>query len=367
MRRAFGGRDRRTGDEWTNGTGDEVNEAHSRRSRWFRGARLALPLLLLSACADSPQDSLEPAGDWARKIDTLFDASFVLAVIVFVIVEGLLVFALVRFRNREGNERPRQIHGSTPLEIGWTILPAVLLAALAVPTVATIFDLAERPEDALQVKAVGHQWWWEFEYPERGVVTANELHIPAGRDVDVELQSFDVIHSFWVPQLAGKVDVVPGRTNRLTMSADGPGTFLGQCAEFCGLSHANMRLRVISHPPEQFDAWVDEQLAEAEEPADGPALDGYELFASEGCVGCHTIRGHEASGGAEVGPDLTHLQSRSTFAGAIFDLTPENLRRWLADPPGMKPMQPGDGVGMPDLGLSPEEIDELVAYLETLE
>ncbi len=343
-------------------------------SRWLRGVALALPLLLLSACADAPQDSLEPAGEWARKLDVLWDWSFGLAVLVFVVVEGILVFALIRFRNRPDNEEPRQVHGNTPLEIGWTILPALLLAGLAVPTVATIFELAEEPADAVEVEVVGHQWWWEFNYPDLGVTTANELHIPAGDQINVHLASFDVIHSFWVPQLAGKVDVVPGRDNRLTMAADEPGTYLGQCAEFCGLSHANMRIRVIAHTPEGFEQWLAQQREPAAKPAGGPELAGYDLFGSKGCVACHSIEGHEASGGAAVGPDLTHLHDRATFAGAIFELTTENLRRWLEDPSAMKPMQPEEGIGMPAVfppgpdgqPLSEEEIDQLVAYLETL-
>lgn len=350
----------------------------ARRSAPLARARpvvTAVPLLLLAACGDSPQDALEPAGEWARKVDRLWDVGFLIATVVFILVEGALVYALYRFRNRPGNESPRQIHGSTPLEIGWTILPALLLAALAIPTVATIFELAETPKNALQVVVTGHQWWWEYEYPDLEVTTANEMHIPAGTQVNVKLESHDVIHSFWAPQLAGKVDVMPGRTNRLTMKADEPGLYLGQCAEFCGLSHANMRLRVVAQTPEAFDAWAADQRRSAARPASGDAAAGYELFTTKGCVGCHAVEGHDASGGANVGPDLTHFQSRSTFAGAIFDLTPDNLRRWLRDPPKMKPMDPDNGIGMPasfppgagGKRLTDDEIERLVAYLETLE
>ncbi|MBI2169041.1 MAG: cytochrome c oxidase subunit II [Actinobacteria bacterium] len=357
--------------------------AHRRASSTLRLALLAAPLALLAGCTDSPQDSLKPAGEWARKVDGLWDVSFLIAVVIFLIVEGLLVFALIRFRNRPGNESPRQIHGSTPLEIGWTILPALILAGLAIPTVATIWDLADEPKNAVQVIVTGHQWWWEYDYPDLEVETANELHIPADTQINVTLRSYDVIHSFWAPQLAGKVDVVPGHTNRLAMHADEPGLYLGQCAEFCGLSHANMRLRVIAHAPAEFDEWVASQKRPAEQPPAGDAAAGYALWASKGCQSCHTIDGHDKSGPIDAsgvsgkstqGPNLTHLQSRSTFAGAIFDLTPENLRKWLRNPSKLKPMDPENNIGMPSAfppgesgkPLSDEEIEQLVAYLETL-
>lgn len=361
-----------------------MNNVPSRHRTALRTARLAigiLALLFLPACADSAQDSLKPAGDWARKLDSLWDISFIAATVVFVLVEALLVYALIRFRARGPDDAPKQIHGSTPLEIGWTILPALILTVLAVPTVATIWELAEEPKDALEITVTGHQWWWEYDYDDLGVETANELHIPEDKHVNVTLKSFDVIHSFWAPQLFGKVDVVPGRANRLAMEADNPGVYLGQCAEFCGLSHANMRLRVIVHTADDFARWVAAQKEESSTPAagggDGPGdpAAGHALMSEKGCFGCHTVAGHEDSGGANVGPNLTHLMDRTTFAGGIFDLTEENLRRWLADPPKMKPMQPGDGIGMPATfppgadgkRLTEQEIDDLVAYLETLE
>jgi len=355
-----------------------VNNVPSRRHTVLTTGRLALitlSLLVLSACADSPQDTLKPAGEWARKLDSLWDAAFISAVVVFVIVEGLLVLVLVRFRARGDDDAPRQVHGSTPLEIGWTILPALILTVLSVPTVAAIWELADEPENALQIEVTGHQWWWEYDYPDLEVETANELHIPAGTQVNVKLHSFDVIHSFWAPQLFGKVDVVPGRENRLAMKADEPGVYLGQCAEFCGLSHANMRLRVIVHTKAGFEQWLDDQRQDAAKPASGDAAGGYALFAEKGCGGCHTLAGNEGSAGANVGPNLTHLASRSTFAGGIFDLTADNLARWLENPSKMKPMQPGDNIGMPRAfppgpdakPLTEDEIAQLVAYLETLE
>ncbi|MGH9198367.1 MAG: cytochrome c oxidase subunit II, partial [Acidimicrobiia bacterium] len=210
-----------------------------------------------------------------------------------------------------------------------------------------------------------HQWWWEYEYPDEGVVAANELHIPIGRPVYLELKSVDVIHSFWVPKLAGKQDVVPGRSNFMTLRATRPDTYFGQCAEFCGLSHANMRLLVVSESEENFEEWIAEQKQPAGKPTNTLALQGEKLFQEGQCAGCHTIDGTNAQG--KVGPNLTHLFARQRFAGAIFDLNRENLVRWLRDPPAMKPMLPDKGLGMPNLNLSEEEIEALVAYLETLE
>ena len=338
-----------------------------------------LPLLVLAACGtDDPQSALDPQGPWARKVDRLWDWSFGTAVVIFFLVEGLLVYALIRFRRRSEDDAPKQLHGNTPLEIGWTILPALILAVLAVPTVATIFELNEEPTgpDVVNIRVIGHQWWWEVEYldgEEVDFTTANEIHIPVDTPVNVQLESFDVIHSFWVPRIsAGKLDAVPGHVNRLTMHADVAGVYSGQCAEYCGLSHANMRLRVIADPPAEYEEWAAAQRRPAEEPEGDLAAEGFRLFAEKGCVGCHTLRGFEGAE-ARVGPDLTHLMMRETFASVIFELTPDNLRRWLADPPAMKPMQPqetgpkGNALGMPDLGLTPDEIDALVAYLQTLE
>ena len=344
----------------------------ARPRAWFRRSALLLvvPLtLLLGACAENaPQDTLEPEGPIARKIDGLWNAGFVIAAVIFFLVEGLLVFAVLKFRRRPGREEhvPEQVHGNTRLEVGWTLVPAVLLAALAVPTVATIMDLGDKPEgpEVLRIEVVAHQWWWEYNYgqfqgEDLGVVTANELHIPTGHDVVFDLKSVDVIHSFWVPKLAGKQDVVPGRTHQLAVHADHPGVYEGQCVEFCGLSHANMRLRLFADTPEDFDRWVADQRKEFEPAADGTeAAAGQEIFSGT-CGTCHTVNGLTEG---KVGPDLTHLASRSTFAGAIFDLTPGNLARWLRDPPGEKP-----GSKMPDLNLTEDQIRKLVAFLGTLE
>ena len=315
-------------------------------------------LLFLSACSENlPQDSLDPAGPVARRIDDLFWPVFWIAVGVFFLVEGLLVYAMIRFRHRPDAPVPTQVHGNKVLEIGWTILPAAILAVIAIPTIITIAGLARRPTgDVLEVKITAHQFWWQAEYPTLRIDTAGEIHIPTGKPIYLSIESTDVIHSFWVPRLAGKQDAVPGRTNTLTIQADRPGNYHAQCAEFCGLSHANMRFRVIAESPSSFDAWVQDQQREAAPPP-GPAL---QIMQEAGCGGCHVIRGVEGFVG-KIGPDLTHFASRGTFAGAIFPNDPEHVRAWLEDPPAAKP-----GVDMPDLGLSGDEIDTLVAYLEGL-
>lgn len=235
---------------------------------------LALLLLLLACGVDTPQNTFAPEGDVADKQRDIFYLALWPAVAIFVIVEGLLVFAVIRFRQKRGEALPQQVHGNTNLEVAWTIAPAILLLALAVPMIAMIVDLADDPSpDALQVKVTGFQWNWQFEYSElkdaegkplviigQCPTSCAELHVPVERDIAVSLESADVIHSFWVPRLAGKLDAVPGRTNKMFFNATAPGTYSGQCAEFCGLGHAEMRLTVIAESEADFEKWVDEQL-----------------------------------------------------------------------------------------------------------
>lgn len=324
--------------------------------------------LLLASCANQkPQDTLSPDGPIARDQDKLWDLTFLIAVVIFFIVELLLVYALVRFRERPGG-RAAQFHGNTKLEVILTVIPSLILAGIAVPTVQTIFDQAEEPEGALQVKVVGKQFWWEYEYVDAGVITANELHIPTGQPVHLTLDGVatevngerGVIHSFWVPRLAGAQDIIPGRTLSVNIEADEPGEYKGQCKEFCGLSHANMRLLVIAHEPSEFQTWLAEQQEEAAEPSGSLAQDGQKIF-EETCIACHSIKG-VTEAPRNVGPDLTHFASRKTFAGALFDLDEQNLRAWIEDPPAVKP-----GSLMPDYNLSPEEVDAVVEYLMGLE
>ncbi len=328
---------------------------------------LAVSALLLSACAKSlPQDTLSPEGPIARDQAGLFWLVTWIAIAVFILVEGLLVVAMFKFRHRPWRGVPTQIHGNRRLEIAWTLAPALILGFIAVPTVGSIFELAARPTgNVLEITVTGHQWWWEVEYPDLKVIAANEIHVPINRPVNVAITSDDVIHSFWVPQLAGKQDLEPGRTNHLTIEAPRAGVYLGQCAEFCGASHANMRLRVIGDSAQDFQAWVDAQKAAPLPPEQGsPAAEGAELFengqfGSFRCVSCHSV---DPTVAGTIGPNLAHFAGRTTLAGAILDNDTESLRRWLDDPPALKP-----GAVMPDLGLTPQEIEALIAYLQSLE
>lgn len=330
-------------------------------------AALGVFALLAVACAsEAPQDFLNhQAGPRAEKADTLWDITFWIAVVIFVIVQGLLVFALFRFRQRPGREA-KQFHGNTKVEVVLTVIPALILAGLAIPTVNTIFDLSERPADAMEITVVGKQFWWEYRYPDQDIVTANELHIPVGTPIFLTLEGAedDVAHSFWVPRLGGTQDILPGHANTLILEADEPGRYMGQCKEFCGLSHANMRIIVYADPPDVFEQWVADQQSAPSENLSAEASRGREIFMDSPCAGCHAIEGTIAA--AEIGPNLTHFASRETFAGAMFRNTPENLTRWVADAPAMKP-----GVTMPsgvrDLGLTQDDVVAIVAYLQTLE
>jgi cytochrome c oxidase subunit 2 len=375
--------------------------SRTRRCSWWSVAGVAVVLVLLTGCAQhAPQDYLRPAGPNAAKADHLFKEILWFAVVpVFVIFEGLLLVSIIRHRHRAGRSDP--VETDAPTKLRWVVVPALVLMVidlLPFPKEAmTTFELARAPKgDVLDVDVYGHMWWWEFVYPgfrvpktpvSYRISTANELHIPTGRPVQLTLHSIEpglkslddfrsaspdqlpsgVIHSFWVPRLGGKQDVVPGRENKLTLQADKPGVYPGQCVEFCNLSHANMRLRVVAQTPDDFEAWIAEQKRGAVKPDSGPAAEGYALFLGKGgCLACHTAVGIEGNSFARVGPNLTHLKSRETFAGAIFENTAANLKRWVKDPPAMKPMRPENGTGMPNRGLSKEEVDKVVAFLETL-
>jgi len=384
------------------GAGGSGVDAGKRRIWWWGVAGAAVVLVLLSGCAQgAPQDYLHPRGPMAAKTYHLFKQIFWFAVVpVFVIIEGLLVVSIFRHRHRPGRGDP--VETDAPPKLRWVVVPALIMMLVDLAPFGeearTTFELARAPGgDVLDVEVYGHMWWWEFVYPGYRVpktpasyrlTTANELHIPTGRPVRLVLRSIEpglrslpdfksasasdlptgVIHSFWVPQLAGKQDVVPGHENKLTLIADKPGLYQGQCAEFCNLSHANMRLRVVAQTPDDFDAWITAQKRAVVKPESGPAAEGYQLFVGKGgCLACHTAVGVEGNSFARVGPNLTHLKSRETFAGATFANTADNLKRWVKDPPAMKPMRPEAGTGMPNRGLSKEEVDKIVAFLETLQ
>jgi cytochrome c oxidase subunit 2 len=334
---------------------------------------LLVGLALLAGCfpaSQYPQTAMEPLTEYGGKQQALWEQILLPAAIVFVVVEGGLLYVIWRFRARPGMTPNRALHGNTRLEVMWTIAPAVILAYIAVPTVTTIFEIGgPPPEDRINVEVIGHQWWWEMRYRDftPPIVTANELHIPAGRYVSLEHKSADIIHSFWIPQLGGKRDNVPGHTNIVWFRApDRPTTdpagLYGQCAEFCGTSHANMRARAFVDSQADFDAWVRAQQAPAV--AGGP---GVQLFQTRGCVGCHQIVGVNAqqaqaySDSRLIGPNLTHVGARTTIAGGMFPNDRDHMARWLKDPPAMKP-----GSRMPNLGLNDADAAALADYLLSL-
>jgi cytochrome c oxidase subunit II len=317
---------------------------------------LALPL---SGCS-STQSILEPATSNARQVTGLFYTIFFVALAIFVIVEGLLVYFVIRYQRRANTQMPEQVHGNTPVEIAWTLAPALILAVVFVLTVRTMSDVSAsaQPTPTVNVTVIGHQWWWEFQYPDLGIVTANDLHVPVGEVVGITLESDNVIHSFWVPELTGKTDVVPGHQNKTWLRAEAPGDYNGQCAEFCGSQHAHMLLHVVAQSRADFDAWVKNQLSTPPLPT-GDAAQGAAVFAKSACVGCHTIAGTKAQG--KVGPNLTHFGSRLSIAAGTLPNTPLNLTMWLRNPQAIKPEN-----DMPNLGLSNSDVQALVAYLESL-
>ncbi len=322
-----------------------------------------------AAAADAPVQTpsiFAPVSTPALAIREL--GFFVLGItgVIFLVVAGLGAYALIRFRRRRGDDgrEPPQVYGSRQIELAWTVVPLLIVVVLFLVTARYIYGIERRPQppDALEVTIVGHQWWWEVRYPKLGIVTANEVHVPVSdpqRRVPtfITLQSADVIHSFWIPQLAGKMDVIPNKTNRVWIDPERPGTYVGQCAEYCGLQHAGMLLIVTVHAKDDFARWAAEQQAPARDEA--RAREGRELFSSLACINCHTVRGTTADG--VFGPDLTHLMSRATIGAGVIQNTPETLRAWVDDPASLKP-----GALMPAMKLSRDDLDKVTAYLLTL-
>ena len=385
-------------------------------------ALTAVFALLLSACSGQyPNSTFTDLTDFNRDARGLWNLMIWLGIGVFVFVEALLVYVMVKYRRTPNSPEPEHVHGNTKLELTWTVLPAVVLVIIAVPTVKSIWKFQSgAPANALQVDVIGHQWWWEFRYPEQNIVTANELYIPTGRPVNFVLRSADVIHSYWIPQLGGKRDVVSNRTNHLWFTPDSVGTqaFNGSCNEYCGASHANMRFRAYTVSPEEFDRWVAGQQATAifpgapaapsatpaaggtaaatpvaEQTASGPAAAGwvfpkenlpahvvpktpipagltiaddvlaggdaqrgFQLYSRSACIGCHRVRGNPSSLGV-IGPDLTHLGSRHTVGAGLFPNDARHLALWIKNARKMKPMALG-AASMPTLGLN--EIDPIL-------
>lgn len=382
---------------------------------------LGLVLFAVGCASNAPQDTFKPKGPKAEKIDNLIMPVFGVAGIVFVVILGGALFVSMKFRARDDedyDEFPAQVHGHFKAEIGWTIAPAVVLAVIGAFTVSTIIDLAKKPPaDALEVEVWGQQWWWEYRYhvdvdgdgKKETIITANDMVIPTDREIALRISSHDVIHSWWAPALNGKKDAVPGRVHPLTINAPDPGEYIGQCTEFCGLSHAEMRIKVVALDPADWQAWLEQQVKPFEAPTTGAAADGFGLFASQ-CTSCHRITGMTDPTDASKpftypsvinqvsknAPNLTKFMTRSTFAGAKFDLRKDtkackdlgedwantkagiakclnrsDLEAWLRDPPAQKAMYPGDqpstsSRGMPNFNLSEDQIDSLVAFLITL-
>jgi cytochrome c oxidase subunit 2 len=370
---------------------------------------MAVLALTLAACEQShPNTTFTPHSDYGRAIDFLWDRLLLLGTIVFVLVEVGLIYIMIRYRKRETDERPPQTHGNVVVEIIWTLIPAFILLFIAVPTVRTVFKTqAKAVAGALEIEVIGHQWWWEFRYPEYNIVTANEIYLPTGRTVNFKLTSNDVVHSFWIPQLGGKRDAVTNRTNYIWLTPDSTmesSEWNGFCTEYCGTSHAKMRFRVFTVKPDQFASWVASQrtpavfgaVVQAAPAAPGPAVTpppavtpqpaitpasytfprnqgafeyakphtpipggmtftrgltgnahrGQQIFSSSACIGCHAIAGNPAAMG-NVGPNLTHFGSRSTIGAGSFPNTPAYLALWIKNARLMKP-----GILMPSLGLN---------------
>jgi cytochrome c oxidase subunit 2 len=319
--------------------------------------------------ADGPQripSTLAPASTSAHQI---FDLSlFVISITggIFLVVGGLLTVALFRFRARKSDPsaEPPQIYGSVQIELAWIVIPVLVVVVLFLTTARIIFAIqdAPKPTAAVDVTVIGHQFWWEFRYPKYGVVTANELHIPVSSKMEpqptfLKLTSADVNHSFWIPQLAGKTDLIANHTNTMWLDPETPGVYLGQCAQFCGVQHALMLLRVYVDTPEKFDAWIKNQQLPGRE--DAAVAGGKRIFETQACMNCHTVAGTAATG--RFGPDLTHLMSRATLASGAMDNTPQNLREWVKSPETFK-----RGALMPAMQLNDQQLDQLTAYLETL-
>jgi cytochrome c oxidase subunit 2 len=401
-----------------------------RLAPYFLTAALAI---IAGACSGPhPNTTFTPHSELGRDIDALWDRLLLLGTIVFVLVEGALIFVIIRYRHRDSTDKPPQTHGSTKLEILWTLIPAVILVFIAIPTVRTIFKTqAPAPAGSLQIEVIGHQWWWEFRYPEYGIVTANEVYVPTGRTVNFTLHSADVIHSFWAPQLGGKRDVVTNRTNFLWYTPDSSmetSVWNGFCAEYCGASHANMRFRVFTVKPDDFArwaAWEKTQAAFGAVPAaatanasstpqtmavaaapyifpkdkipaytiprtpppegleftaglTGNAGRGKQIFTNGACIGCHTIGGNPSAMGV-LGPNLTHIGSRTTIAAGRYPNAAAFLALWIKNARVMKPeaLMPTLGLDQYDPvlktkvtvatgGLTDQQIADVVAYLTAL-
>jgi cytochrome c oxidase subunit II len=360
------------------------------RDGFSRHARRLIPgaFVLLAACAgDYPQIMTRPVTEWGQiQVDIWALVTWWTVPILF-LVFGALIYITVRYRARPDGAEPKAVYGSTRLEILWTVIPALIVLFIAIPTIQAIFALQEQePDDALVIEAIGHQWWWEFRYPEEGIITANQFYIPTGRPLALRLRSNDVVHSFWIPRLGGKRDVNPVvRTpegvrplhlNSIVLTVDSTGEYLGQCAEFCGTSHAIMRMMAVAIEPSEYEAWVSAmsapvdpvQPAEPPQPADLTAQ-GHDVFMRSTCIACHAITGTRAQG--RLGPDLTMMGERFSIGAGLMANTEENMTEWILRAPELKKgiVMPGAQIeagGMPPTGLSREDARAVAAYLASL-
>ena len=308
---------------------------------------------------DTYTSVLQPATKQAADILGSFYIVLGVAAVIFAIVAGLTVYAVIRFRSRKGRE-PKQYSENVRLEVLWTTIPLLIVAGLFFVAVRVMSQvnppaLGKKPD----LTVVAHQWWWELHYPQSGVTAANEIHLPVGRQLLLRLESADVIHGFWVPSFGQKIDVIPGHPNHVWLNITRPGLYLGTCNSFCGMAHAHMGIRVFAQSPEDFSAWLAHQRQPASPPSAAGAKKGAEVFREKNCVNCHSIAGLATRG--RVAPDLTHVASRTTLASGTIANTPENLAKWLQDPQSVK-----KGVLMPDIGLKTDQIKYLTAYLEGL-
>jgi cytochrome c oxidase subunit 2 len=318
------------------------------------------------AAQASPTNIFAPASTPADAIYKL--SLFVLAITgaIFVVVFSLLAYAVIKYRRRTNDDgkEPPQVYGSTQVELAWTVIPVLIVVVLFLTSARVIHAVqdAHQPKNAIEVTAIGHQFWWEYRYPQLGIVTANELHIPVSHGKDpsptfLTLLSSDTDHSFWVPRLAGKTDLIPNRTNHMWLDPEHPGLYLGQCAQYCGTQHAKMLLRVYVDSPADFERWVKQQQAPMA--IDAKVMEGKEIFESTACVNCHRVAGTAAQG--QFGPDLTHFASRETLAAGAAPNDRSDLWLWIKNPDAIKP-----GALMPAMNLSDRELDAVTAYLMTL-
>jgi cytochrome c oxidase subunit II len=341
-----------------------------RSSRIFRGAVGFASIASSTAHAQLPANIFDPAATPAKSITDLSTLVLSVTLGIFLIVGGLLAYAMIRYRQhpQDSDHEPAQIYGSNQIELSWTVIPILIVVMLFLSTTRVILgtQAIPKPANALDVIVIGHQFWWEYRYPKLGVVTANELHLPTSDPAHptptyLTMSSADVSHSFWVPRLAGKMDVIPNRINVMWIDPPRAGLYLGQCAQYCGTQHAKMLLRVYAQSPADFDAWVNaqKQPAPREFPGNPQAAEGQQVFMHNACINCHAIAGTPATG--LFGPDLTHLASRDTIASGAVVNNAANLRKWIDNPNSLKP-----GSLMPSMHLNQHDLDAITVYLTQL-